>query len=231
MKNGLPLIGGLLLTLGIMAGGASFFFHYQSNIAVSNKLIKEGKKGLLGGHYEGGLNSLGLLIDSLENTDEAVALNFAHCGFELRRQKNRADTTLRYSFDSTLQVYHALSQSRENRISSVAANQVGVSSVLFGQESDPTEIENMLKAAIGQFKEAIRKDPANDSLRYNFELIQRVYMFPEEVVKTVDQLVKERKYGLAYQYLRDSRKRDARLDAYADMEQRLKAIYQIDQQP
>jgi hypothetical protein len=231
MKNGLHLIGGLLLTLGIMGGSASFFFHYQSDIAISNKLIKEGKKGLLGGHYEGGLNSLGLLMDSLENQDESVALNFAHCGFELRKQKNRADTTLRYSFDSTLQVYQALSQSKENRISSVAVNQVGVSSVLFSQESDATEIENMLKTAVGQFKEAIRKDPSNDSLRYNFELIQRVYMFPGDVVKTVDQLVKERKYGLAYQYLRDSRKRDARLDAYADMEQRLQAIYQIDQQP
>lgn len=230
MKQTMYLLAAVLLALGLAGGLASWMVWRQSPIAEYNHLIREGKKGLLGGNAKGAQQSLGRVLDSLKISDERVALNFAHAGFIVRQEAGRDDTTQRYSLDTVRTVYNALGASPHATLAAVAQNQLGNTEVKFAPP-DPAQLENTLQEAINHYKNALRKDPANDSIRYNYELLQRVLNFPNEVLATVDRLVSQRQYGLAYQFLALSRQRDPRLDTYADMEQRLKAIYEIDKQP
>ncbi len=230
MKQTIYLLAAVLLALGLAGGLASWIAWRQSPIAEYNRLIREGKKGLLGGNARGAQRSLGRVLDSLKIAEERVALNFAHAGFIVRQQTGRDDTMQRYSLDTVRTVYNALGASPHATLAALAHNQLGNTQVKFAPP-DPAQLENTLHEAINHYKNALRKDPANDSIRYNYELLQRVLVFPQEVLATVDRLVSQRKYGLAYQFLALSRQRDPRLDAYADMRQRLKAINEIDRKP
>ncbi|MCU0421034.1 MAG: tetratricopeptide repeat protein [Cyclobacteriaceae bacterium] len=230
MKQTLYLVAAVLLALGLAGGVASWVAWRQSPIAEYNRLIDQGKKGLLGGNPAGAQRSLGRVLDSLMISDERVSLNFAHAGFAVRLEKGMDDTTQRYALDTVMAVYQALAASPQKTMASLAQNQLGNATVKF-TPPDPAQWESALQEAITHYQNALRQDPTNDSIRYNYELLQRVFNFPNEVLATVDRLVSQRQYGLAYRFLAVSRKRDPRLNAQADMEQRLKAIYEIDQQP
>ena len=122
-----------------------------AKIGKINRVKEEAKKAYLAGDYEMAAAKYKYLTDSLAVTEEEVLLNLANAYFQLN------DTT------SAIGQYQSLTQSANNKIRSLAQQQLGVA----------RNKQAKFEEALNHFKEAVKADPANDDARYNYELLKR----------------------------------------------------------
>jgi len=122
------------------------------DIATINELKKKAKEAYEDQDYVTAAYNYQVLIDSLGVNDPAIKLNLAHCYFTL---DNETDA---------ISYYRSLcAQTIEEPMRSVAYQQLGV---INASKKD-------LKAALEDFKAALRANPANEDARYNYEVVKR----------------------------------------------------------
>ncbi len=121
-------------------------------IARVNALKEEARIAYNSGNYEKALENYRYLIDSMQVNDDKVMLNLANTLYQLK------DTT------QAINTYQSVAGSPDKGIGSVAHQQLGILSNRTGNAQE----------ALEHFKQALRKDPANEDARYNYELLKKV---------------------------------------------------------
>ncbi|MCB0495177.1 MAG: tetratricopeptide repeat protein [Cyclobacteriaceae bacterium] len=121
-------------------------------IAKVNKAKKEAKEAYLEGNYQLAHDTYQYLIDTLGVKENEVLLDFAHTQYQLK------DTT------NAVNNYQQLAQSADAHIASVAEQQLG--QVFFDKKQ--------YEPALEHYKNALRKNPANQDARYNYELLKKL---------------------------------------------------------
>lgn len=121
-------------------------------IAKINALKKEAAAAYLAKDYELAISKYTLLQDSLGIDDPALKLNLAHAHYHLG---DTAGAKMNYS---------KLSGSQNNKMKSIALQQLGVMS----KDADK------LEEALQQLKAAIKADPSNQEAIYNYEVVKKL---------------------------------------------------------
>ncbi|NJN41708.1 MAG: tetratricopeptide repeat protein [Flammeovirgaceae bacterium] len=116
-----------------------------------NSLKSEAKKAFTEGEYEKAIDTYRFLIDSMDVNEDEVRLNLAHSYFHAQ------DTANAYS------AYQSLTQSKSPKYQSQAYQQMGVLSNRQGNFED----------ALTNFKQSLKRDPANEGARYNYEMVKK----------------------------------------------------------
>jgi len=202
--------------------------HYQ------NQHIDQAYENYFNNEYEETISHISMLEDSLEFFNEGLLLNKAHSYYKLARFDAPGaipapeDSIYRQKVQNVMGNYaQVLDYSSD--LASVAYNQSGVvifkSGVINGQAVDQ---EQMISTSIEYFKNALIKDPLNEEARYNYELLKKYKAFPDQIFKTVETLVKQRKYEQAYQILAPWVEKDSRFKDKKEYTQRLGEIVQIE---
>ena len=138
-------------------------------IAKVNKAKKEAKEAYLANNFQLAHDKYTYLIDSLGINEEEVLLDYAHTLYNLN------DTT------NAVNKYQDLSESTNKNIASIAEQQLG--QMLFDKKQ--------YEPALEHYKNALRKNPANQDARYNYELLKKILKKQEEEQK--DQQNKDNK--------------------------------------
>ena len=92
------------------------------------------------------------------------------------------------------------------------------------------EEKQLIESAMSYFKNALRKDPNNEKARYNYEILKKYKEFPGQVMSFVENLVKQRRYKAAYNYLAPLVERDSRFKDKEEYVKRLGDIVKIEDQ-
>ncbi len=140
-------------------------------IARINKAKKEAKEAYLAGDFQLANAKYKLLIDSLSVNEEEVLLDYAHTLYNLN------DTT------NAVNKYQELIESTNKIISSIAEQQLG--QVMFDKKQ--------YEPALEHYKNALRKNPANQDARYNYELLKKIIQKQEEEKKNQENQDKDNK--------------------------------------
>jgi hypothetical protein len=190
------------------------------------------------------------LVDSLKVDEEPVHINYANAGFlaagmdsvtyskQEQSRHNQNDSALspqKEMLTIAQQEYLKMTGAKNKTIGSVANNQLGIyqlkiegSSINAEADKEGKLTDSLIRQSLMLFKEALKKDPANDSARYNYELLKMKLNFPEMVYTKAGQLVQRRRYGQAYQLMEAAMKKDSRMRRYEDFAKKVQAIYKID---
>jgi tetratricopeptide (TPR) repeat protein len=88
--------------------------------------------------------------------------------------------------------------------------------------------DSTLTAALEHFKNALRRNPDNDSARYNYELVARLAAYPQTVMRNVQSLVEEHRYRQAAELLEGAMRRNPALEKQKEYLERLRQIVKID---
>ncbi|MEQ9404561.1 MAG: hypothetical protein RIM99_13290 [Cyclobacteriaceae bacterium] len=121
-------------------------------IAKINALKKEAEKAFLAGDYEMALSKYTTLYDSMGVQEDEIKLNLAHSYYNLDDTANAKSN------------YAGLSTSENKKLKSIAYQQMGVISKDAGK----------LEESLHQLKSAIKSDPANQSARYDYEVVKKL---------------------------------------------------------
>jgi len=127
-------------------------------IAKVNKAKKEAKEAYLANNFQLAHDKYKFLTDSLGVNEEEVLLDYAHTLYNLN------DTT------NAVNKYQELSESTNKNIASIAEQQLG--QVMFDKKQ--------YEPALEHYKNALRKNPANQDARYNYELLKKMLKKQEE---------------------------------------------------
>lgn len=116
-----------------------------------NNAKNEAKKAYLAGDYTKAIEKYRYLIDSIGIDEDEVRMNLANAYFQLN------DTTQAYSS------YLPLTQSKNQRLQSVAYQQMGVLNNRQGKTEE----------ALANFKQALKANPGNEDARFNYEILKK----------------------------------------------------------
>lgn len=130
----------------------ALFTNDPRDIAKINALKKEAEKAYLEGDYQMALEKYTTLYDSLGVSEDEIKLNLAHSYYNLDDTAN-AKTN-----------YNTLSASANNKLKSIAYQQLGVISKDAGK----------LDVSLQQLKSAIKADPTNRAARYDYEVVKKL---------------------------------------------------------
>jgi tetratricopeptide (TPR) repeat protein len=139
-----------------------------------------------------------------------------------------ADSTLQDLADFSQSEYGRLSTVEEAKIASMAYNQLGYSALKRKDALRDKNADSTLAAALEHFKNALRRNPENDSARYNYELVKRLAAYPETVMNQTRSLVNQRRYVEAADLLESAMRRHPALEKQKEYLTRLKQIVKID---
>ena len=117
-----------------------------------NTLKKEAEAAYLAKDYELALAKYTQLRDSMGVDDPAIKLNLAHAHYHLNDTAGSKNN------------YNQLATSSNNKLKSIALQQLGVMSKEAGK----------LEEALQQLKSAIKADPTNQDARYNYEVVKKL---------------------------------------------------------
>jgi tetratricopeptide (TPR) repeat protein len=236
MTRTLRTILSILSVLGFTALMVPVYFFFEKNtISEANRLKKKARDEYFAREYLSAYKTYETLIDSMQVAEDASLMNYANAafmssnilkkGFYGRSGVVLSDTMLQVLAGKSQVLYAALTSSSENKIASMAYNQLGYSAVkgMQGNASD-----SVLFEALDYFKNALKRNPANDSARYNYELVKKVLGFPETIMSQTRALVAERRYREAVTLLETSMERDVRLRKQQEYLKRIKAVAGID---
>ncbi len=230
----LGIVGFLALLIPV------YFFLRSDKIARTNRLIEEAKEQYFAREYLSAYKTYEQLIDSSGFYKDAALINYANSGFLSSnilkdgfygRGKGPAlpDSALQQLANQSQSMYSILTTSEKSKIASMAHNQLGYATIknteAFTAESDA---DSIFFQSLEHFKQALKKDPNNDSARYNYELIKKVLGFPETVLQETRSLVAQRRYTEAVHVLESAMERDFRLAKQKEFLQRIKAVAGID---
>jgi tetratricopeptide (TPR) repeat protein len=219
-----------------------YTFVQKNTIGKINGLKSKAKKEYLNHEFVKASQTYRELLDSMEVKEEEVSLNYAHAsllsshlisdstytGMINGGKRNLPDSTLRRFGELSLQQYQQLTGSSNDRIASIASNQLGFTAIKSGNVFDSDKSDSIMSEALSQFKLALKKDPSNDSARYNYELLKKIVGFPETIIAQTKSLVAQRRYKEAVALLENAMKRDKRLRKQQDFLARIKLIVAID---
>lgn len=127
-------------------------------IARVNKAKKEAEQAYLSGDYAAAQAKYQYLIDSLQVNDDRVMLNLANAQYHLQDSMN------------ALSNYKQLIDSQNQQVSSLAYQQLG--EISFEKKQ--------YEPALQHYKQALKKNPANEDARYNYELLKKLIQEQEE---------------------------------------------------
>lgn len=173
-----------------------------TKIAKSNALKKEAKEAYNSENYEQAVSAYGRLLDSLQVRDDDAQLNLANAAYLLAYGNNEklgilkeasknpenldsssvgeASKMLEYASLASRN-YDELSKSASDiTIASNAYNQKGIISYKQSETAEAQEKESFTNDALNSFKNALRKNPANESARYNYELLKKLIRQQEQ---------------------------------------------------
>jgi tetratricopeptide (TPR) repeat protein len=121
-------------------------------IAKVNALKRAAEEAFLAGNYDQAISNYITLADSMSIDEDEIKLNLAHAYYNLK------DTA------SAKSHYNNLSSSDNNKLKSVAYQQLGVMNKDRGK----------LEEALQQLKSSIKADPTNQEARYNYEVVKKL---------------------------------------------------------
>lgn len=218
----------------------AYWFWRDNDISQVNRLKEEAKDEYFAREFLKAYRLYDLLIDSLQVKDEAAAINYANAAFMSSnillngfygtpgKQPALDDSTLQDLADRSSAAYEKLTVARNKKIASMASNQLGYSAIKAGDVFEKDNTDSVLTAALEHFKNALRTNPANDSARYNYELVKKILLFPETILAQTKALVAEKKYKEAAALLEQAMKRDRRLQQQKELLTRIQTVIRID---
>jgi Ca-activated chloride channel family protein len=233
----------------ILLGGVVFIYFEvvrKSQLAEIGSTKRQAKRDYMDGRFVDAAFLYKHLVDSLKIDEEPVHINYANAGFlsaamdsityskQAQSRHNETDSASNpqaQTLGTSQQEYLKLTGAKNKTIGSMANNQLGVYVLKVGDgQSDETGkvVDSLIRQSLLLFKEALKKDPANDSARYNYELLKMKLNFPEMVYHKAEQLVQRRRYGQAWKLMEAASKKDIRLKKYEDFTKKTQAIYKID---
>ncbi len=245
------IIPGVVIIV-LLSGIAFLYFAVirKSQIAEISSAKRQAKSDYQEGRFVDAAYLYNHLIDSLKIDEEPVTINYANAGFlsaamdttlfakqARSRHQNESDSIKTSTQQSILnraeQDYLKLTGAKNKSIGSMANNQLGVYVLKVqgpASESDQTgkAIDSLIRQSLVHFKEALKRDPSNDSARYNYELLKMKLIFPDLVYNKAEQLVQRRRYGQAYRLMESAAKKDSRMKRYEDFTKKIQAVYKID---
>jgi hypothetical protein len=226
----------LLLVILIVTG----YFYWQDNsITKANQLKSRAKNAIYAREFLQAFNIYQELFDSLHVKEESASMNYANSammssnilkgGFYGSSGKIKLpDSTLSLLANISEMEYAQLSGSDDDEIASLAFNQRGFSMLKVNDLLRQANADSTLGAALEHFKDALRRNPENDSARYNYELVSRLTAYPQTVMKKVQSLVAEHRYREAAELLEGAMGRNPTLQKQKELLDRLKQIVKID---
>jgi len=188
-----------------------------------NSAKSEAKKAYIAGDYKIAIEKYRFLIDSMGVNEDEVRMNLANAYFHVNDTSN------------ALGGYTQLTQSVNKKIKSVAYQQMGVLNNKQGKLSE----------AIGNFKEALKADPANEDARYNYEMAKKKSeqqkrdeqnknnqskepsAFAKQLKEQADQLVLKKLYLEAHELMTEGLKKDKSVSFYNEFIKRTKTVGDI----
>jgi hypothetical protein len=179
-----------------------------TRIAKSNALKKEAKNFYNQKDYEKAINAYGQLLDSIGTADDNAQLNMANAAYFLaygdealgllkEAKKNPkgldssaiggASESLTYASIASNN-YDALTKnSLDKAVVSSAFNQKGIINYKQSEIAEAKDKQAFTTQALSDFKNAIKKNPTNESARYNYELLKKLIKQQEEQQQKDDQ--------------------------------------------
>lgn len=236
----------------VLLGGIAFLYFSvirKSPLAEISSAKREAKRNYLDGRFVDATLLYQHLVDSLKVDEEPVTINYANAGFlsagldsaffakqaqsPEKNDSSQTGSAQHVVLNTAQQNYLKLTGAKNNTIASAANNQLGIF-ILKTQgppgESDQTGkvVDSLIRQSLIHFKEALKKDPSNDSARYNYELLKLKLNFPEMVYNMAEQLIQRRRYGQAYKLMEAASKKDSRMKKYEEFTKKVEAVYKID---
>jgi tetratricopeptide (TPR) repeat protein len=240
MKGAPKIILTALLTLVWVAAFIGGYIFWTSNtITKTNRLKARAKQAFYARNFLQAFNLYQTLFDSLNAKDDAASMNYANSAFmsssivgssarSSAGGMKLADSTLSLLADVSEREYSELSNSANDAIASQAYNQRGYSMLKVDHLLRQPNADSALSAALDHFKNALRRNPDNDSARYNYALVRKLAAYPQEVMKGVRSLVAEHRYREAAELLEASMQKNPSLQKQREYLGRLKQIVGID---
>lgn len=235
------IIGVALVALLIALMIPAMRFLRDNRISQSNSLKKKGEKEYLATDYVSAYNTYKRLIDSLANNEDEVGINYANSAYLssallMKGLRERASMDQSGSSDSTLQQigfygkekYSMLTGSVNDEIAAIASNQLGYAALKGSDVFSSGNTDSILFVALDHFKNAVRRDPSNDSARHNYELVKLIINFPETILSETKALIAQKRYREAAALLEKGMRRDPRLRQQKDFMTRLRTVIAID---
>lgn len=241
MKKGTNiLLSVLLIVVAIGLAIPAVMFIRSNDISIQNGLISDARDNYQKGEFIKAHNVYEHLIDSLGFADDAAILNYGNAAFQSAevlkaffegkkdQQEVGADSAaLRMSLKSKQQ-YFRLVSAKNNTVRAMASNQIGYGMILENDVFASSNPDSVLAESLNYFKDALRADPTNDSVRHNYELIKKILGYPETVLAETKALIAQKRYREAEYVLTSGMRRDPRLRGQEDFLQRLQTVIRID---
>ncbi len=218
----------------------AYFFLRDNNIGRANRLKEKARDEYFAREYLSAYKTYRALMDTTSSYGEGVMINYANAafmssnilkgGFYGRGQGPAlSDTILNQMAQESQLMYSILTNGTDKKIASMAFNQLGYSTV----KGAPAPEENansdsVFLIALQNFRNALKRNPNNDSARYNYELLKKVLGYPETVMNQTRSLVAQKRYIEAADLLERSMEKDIRLAKQKEYLQRIKAVAGID---
>jgi hypothetical protein len=230
----LSIVGFLALLIPV------YFYLRSDKIARTNRLIEEAKDQYFAREFLSAYKTYEQLIDSSSFYDDAALINYANSGFLSSnilkngfygrgKGPDLPDTALQKLANHSQSMYSILTTSEKSKIASMAHNQLGYATIKSAESfTDESDADSIFFQSLEHFKQALKKDPNNDSARYNYELIKKALGFPETVLQETRSLIAQRRYIEAAGVLEAAMARDLRLAKQKEFLQRIKAVAGID---
>jgi hypothetical protein len=240
MKGVQRIILVTLLSLLVVILLVTGYFYWKDNpITKANHLKSRAKDAIYASEFLQAFNIYQELFDSLHVKEEKSSMNYANSalmssnilkgGFYGSSGKIKLpDSTLSLLANISEMEYAQLSGSDDDEIASLAFNQRGFAMLKADGLLRQPNADSTLAAALEHFKDALRRNPENDSARYNYELISRLAAYPQTIMKNVQSLVAEHRYREAAELLEGAMRRNPTLQKQQEFLDRLKQIVKID---
>ncbi len=196
-----------------------------TRISTINAYKEKAQKAYESSDYKGAVKTYRYLIDSMGISEEALYLNLANAYFHLSDTLNSS-----YFYVKTI-------DGKDKQLASEAYNQLGIISKW--KKDD--------KTALNQFKLALKSDPANESARYNYELLKKLMErqkqqnkndknkkqepseYAKKLKKQADALVRINRFEEAYSILKKGLEVDKTVSVYNDYIKRLQDVVESKQ--
>lgn len=187
-----------------------------------NTLKKDAQKAYEQKDFKKAVTNYKILVDSMRLEDENLKLNYGHASYE------SGDTA------SAKGIYRDLSNASNKEIASIANQQLGVMS---GEQN--------IEESLGYFKNALRKNPANEDARYNYEALKKKLAqqqsqqekneqikpseFAKALKKKAEEMVSQNLYVDAFHLMQQGLQKDQTVQAFSDFIGRLKNVAEVSQ--
>lgn len=232
-----------VICLGLLI--PAYFFWRDNKISNANRLRSKAEDEYFRREFLMAYVTYRDLIDSLGVQDDAASMNYANSAFmsskllaggvlgsaHSNKPANPGDaatngTDSLYNFSQSQ--YSRLTDVDDGKIASVAYNQLGYSALRVKPLKNPKSLDSAMTVALEHFKNALRRNPDNDSARYNYELLKKIVDLPATIMRETQDLVNQKRYQEAAELLEASMKKSPALAKEQEYLSRLKQIVKID---